>query len=96
MVYLLKIKCVDSRVNVQHILASTSVPFTLMAVQVPNLALTHTKRITVCQVKLKTPNKYLTTQSSVQYTVQYTVHYVIIRGLYFKIMQYKSLFLHFI
>ncbi len=44
--HLLKIKCVDSRVNV-HILASTSVPFTLSTVQVPNLALTHTKRITV-------------------------------------------------
>jgi hypothetical protein len=42
----LKIKCLDSRVNV-HILASTSVPFTLTTVQVPNLALTHTKRITV-------------------------------------------------
>jgi hypothetical protein len=44
--HLLKIKCVDSRVNV-HILASTSVPFALTTVQVPNLALTHTKRITV-------------------------------------------------
>jgi hypothetical protein len=29
------------------ILASTSVPFTLTTVQVPNLALTHKKRITV-------------------------------------------------
>ncbi len=45
--HLLKIKCVDSRVNV-HILASTSVPFTLTTVQVPNLALTHMKGITVC------------------------------------------------
>ncbi len=44
--HLLKIKCVDSRVNV-HILASTSEPFTLTTVQVPNLALTHKKRITV-------------------------------------------------
>jgi hypothetical protein len=44
--HLLKIKCVDSRVNV-HTLATTSVPFTLTMVQVPNLALTHTKRITV-------------------------------------------------
>ncbi len=44
--HLLKIKCVDSRVNV-HILDSTSVPFTLTMVQVPNIALTHTKRITV-------------------------------------------------
>ena len=40
------VKCVDSRVNV-HILASTSVPITLMTVLVPNLALTYTKRITV-------------------------------------------------
>jgi hypothetical protein len=30
-----------------HILAATSVPFTLSTVQVPNLAQTHTKRITV-------------------------------------------------
>jgi hypothetical protein len=44
--HLLKIKCVDSRVNV-HILDSTSVPFTLTTVQVSNLALTHAKRITV-------------------------------------------------
>ncbi len=36
----LKIKCVDSRVNV-HNLASTGVPFALTTVQVPNLALTH-------------------------------------------------------
>jgi hypothetical protein len=43
--HLLKTKCVDSRVNV-IILASTSVPFTLTTVQGPNLALTHTKRIT--------------------------------------------------
>ncbi len=38
---------IDSRVNV-HILASASVTFTLMTVQVPILALNHTKRITVC------------------------------------------------
>jgi hypothetical protein len=44
--HLLKIKCVDSRVNV-HILSSTRAPFTLTTVQVPNLPLTHTKRITV-------------------------------------------------
>jgi hypothetical protein len=44
--HLLKIKCIDSRENV-HILASTSVPFTLTTVQVPNLALTLTKWITV-------------------------------------------------
>ncbi len=42
MVHLLKIKCVDSRVNV-HNLAPTR--FTLTTVQVPNLALTRTKRI---------------------------------------------------
>jgi hypothetical protein len=34
--HLLKIKCVDSRVTV-HVLASTSVPFTLTTVQVTNL-----------------------------------------------------------
>jgi hypothetical protein len=44
--HLLKVKCVDARMNV-HILASTKVPFTLTTVQVPNLALTHTKRIPV-------------------------------------------------
>ncbi len=44
--HLLKIKCVDLRANV-HILASTSVPFTFTTVQVPNLALTHMKQITV-------------------------------------------------
>jgi hypothetical protein len=42
-------KCIDSRVNV-HILASKNDPFTLTTVQVPNLALTHTKRITVWSV----------------------------------------------
>jgi hypothetical protein len=36
----------DSRGSV-HILASTIVPFTLTTVQVPNSALTHTKRITL-------------------------------------------------
>jgi hypothetical protein len=42
MEHLLKIKCVDSRMNV-HILASASVTFTLTTVQVPILALTHKK-----------------------------------------------------
>ncbi len=42
----MKIKCVDSRVNV-NIFASTSVPFILTTVQVPNSALTHKKRIAV-------------------------------------------------
>jgi hypothetical protein len=42
---LLKIECVDSRLSV-HILASTNVPFPLTTMQVPNLALTHTKRNT--------------------------------------------------
>ncbi len=42
----LKTKCVDSRGN-SHDLASTGVPFTLTTVQVPNLALTYKKGITV-------------------------------------------------
>jgi hypothetical protein len=49
--HLLKRKCVDSRVNVL-ILASTSVPFTLTMVQVPDLALSHKKRITVQGAKV--------------------------------------------
>jgi hypothetical protein len=44
--HLLKTKCVDSRENMQ-ILASTSVPFALTMVHVPNLALTLTKQIIV-------------------------------------------------
>jgi hypothetical protein len=43
---LLKQKCAHSPLNLR-ILSSTSVPFTLTTVKVPNLALTHTKRITV-------------------------------------------------
>jgi hypothetical protein len=39
---------IDSSVNV-HSLASTSVPFALRTMQVPNLALTHTKLITMYQ-----------------------------------------------
>jgi hypothetical protein len=54
MVHKLKIKCVDSRVNV-HNLSSTDVPFTLTTVQVPNLALTHKKRITVYSVDVFLP-----------------------------------------
>jgi hypothetical protein len=54
--HLLKIKCVDSRVNT-HILASTSVPFTLTTVQVPNVALTHKKRITVSSLILYYSNR---------------------------------------
>ncbi len=42
-----------------HILASTSVPFTLTTVQVPNLSLTHTKRITVCVADSKIITKKL-------------------------------------
>jgi hypothetical protein len=52
--HLMKIKCVDSRMNV-HILASTSVPFTLTTVQVPNLSLTHTKLTTVCNGRAVLP-----------------------------------------
>jgi hypothetical protein len=48
--HLLKIECLDSRVNM-HISSSTRDPFTLPTVQVSNLALTHTKRITVQSIK---------------------------------------------
>ncbi len=41
-----KVKCVHSRV-IMNTLTSTSVPFRPSTVQVPNLALTDTKRITV-------------------------------------------------
>ncbi len=44
--HLLQLKCAYSPLN-QRILSSTSVPFTLTMVQVPNLALTHTKRFAV-------------------------------------------------
>jgi hypothetical protein len=50
--HLLEIKSVDSRVTVD-ILAATNVPFTLSTVQVPNLALTHKKRITVHLSKIQ-------------------------------------------
>jgi hypothetical protein len=45
-----------------HILALTIVPITLATVQVPNLALTHTKRITVYHLKglfLFTHHRYM-------------------------------------
>ncbi len=45
--------CVDSRETV-YILASKSVPLTLTTVQVPNLELTHTKRITVWDIRTHT------------------------------------------
>ncbi len=45
MEHLLKIKCVNV-----HIKAATNVTFTLTTVQVLNLALTHTKRITVWSI----------------------------------------------
>ncbi len=44
--HLLKLKCAHSLLKLR-ILSSTSVPFALTTVRVPNLALTHTKRITV-------------------------------------------------
>jgi hypothetical protein len=44
---LLKLKCAHSPLSVR-IISSTSVPFTLMTVHMPNLALVETKRITVC------------------------------------------------
>jgi hypothetical protein len=43
--HLLKIKCAHSRFNV-NFFASTSAPFRPTTVQVPNVALTATKRIT--------------------------------------------------
>ncbi len=48
--HFLKVKRAHSPLN-QPILSSTRVPFTFMTVQVPNLALTYTKRITVYGTK---------------------------------------------
>ncbi len=44
--HLLKLKCAHSPLNLR-ILSSTSLPFTLMTVQVPNVSLVETKRFTV-------------------------------------------------
>jgi hypothetical protein len=44
--HLLKLKCAHSPLN-PRTLSSTSVPFTLTTVQVPNVALTLANRITV-------------------------------------------------
>ncbi len=49
MLHLLKLKCAHSPLNLR-ILSSTSVPYTLTTVQVPNLELSHKKRITVQSV----------------------------------------------
>jgi hypothetical protein len=57
MEHLLKLKCAHSPLNL-HILSSTSVPFTLMTMQVPNLALTNAKRITV-QIYSKVHKAYM-------------------------------------
>ncbi len=46
--HLFKLNCAHSPLNLR-VLSSTIVPFTLTTVQLPNLALTHTKRITVYQ-----------------------------------------------
>ncbi len=43
----LKLKMCTFTLNLR-ILSSISAPFTLTTVQVPNFAITHTKRITVC------------------------------------------------
>ncbi len=51
--HLLKLKCAHSPLNLR-ILSSKSVPFTLTTVQVPHLALTNTKRITMWAVGWKT------------------------------------------
>jgi len=45
--HLLKLNHAHSPLNLR-IFSSTCVPFTLTTVQVPNLALTHKKRLTVC------------------------------------------------
>ncbi len=48
--HLLRLKCAQSPLNLR-ILSSTSVPFTLTMVQLPNLALIHTKWITLLKSK---------------------------------------------
>ncbi len=68
-------KYVDSRVNV-HNLASKSVPFTLTTVQVPNLALTHTKRITVGFLFSVSPSADLLTGSSGYLASEKTANYL--------------------
>jgi hypothetical protein len=54
--HLLTLKCAHSPLN-PRILSSTSVPYTLTTVQVPNLAQTHTKRITDPKLKLGQINR---------------------------------------
>jgi hypothetical protein len=49
--HLLKLKCAHLPLNLR-ILSSISVPFTIPTVQVPNIALTHTKWITVHLVRV--------------------------------------------
>jgi hypothetical protein len=49
--HFLKLKCAHSPLNLR-ISSSTRVPFTLMTVQVPNLALSYTKRIAVYDAKI--------------------------------------------
>jgi hypothetical protein len=51
--YLWFLQSADSKVNA-NIFASTGVPFTLTTVQVSNIALTHTKRITVLGIVRQT------------------------------------------
>jgi hypothetical protein len=94
--HLLKTKCVDSRVNV-HILASTSVPITLTTVQVPNLALTPKKRITVYwglqgYILDKTKCYYCTplcalfyTQNSRIFLIKYSLHAFTEKFLFFSL-----------
>ena len=68
---LLKLKCVHSPLNLR-ILSSTNVPYTFTTVQVPNLALTHTKRITVCRgitYKYSIQTKYTFYNVCLQYGV---------------------------
>ncbi len=62
----LKLKCAHSPLNLRT-LSSTSVSFTITSVQVPNLALTHMKRITVCLEK----------EALLTFTVEYTVSHAV-------------------
>ncbi len=63
--HLLKINRAHSSLNLR-ILSSSCVPFTLTTVQVLNLALTHKKRITVCDCMIRVPAHFLPTHSRQQ------------------------------
>ncbi len=71
-------RCVDSMVNVD-ILAS-SVPFTLTKVQVPNLALTNTKWITL-QIEVSDPYIYAHCSGYASVTDAYAQQSHVLKGL---------------